>query len=268
MFLSAQTTVHKKAKRRIKIASIPFDLYLLLLHTVSIRPIKVISINLVPSCIFIFKHLSTSHISYMHHRSTNMRFNDSFKLYATVYGVALATVSEVAARIIGPADIRENIKVNKSIVKNKGEECIKLEADIPKNEKGTENVDIGVLGCAEALICLEDDSSSTGARCVDFVEEIRPFSDEPNRLCRNGNSICVYPGTGDNFGTGCCNGYKCEFSEAFGQSVCVDDPCPKLCGKYGSTEGFPACCEGYICVALGYPNMICLDKSFKPPSKE
>ena len=85
-----------------------------------------------------------------------MRFNNSFKLYVTVNGVALTAVSnirEIAARIVGPADIRENMKESKSFVKKKGEECIKLEANISTNQKDTEIVDIGVLGCGDSLIC-------------------------------------------------------------------------------------------------------------------
>ena len=126
-----------------------------------------------------------------------MRFNNSFKLYATAYGVALTAVSdirEVAARIVGPADIRENIKESKSFAKmNKGEECIKIESDISKNEKGTVNVDIGVLGCGEALICLEDETSSTGARCVDFVEvEERVSCSADSELCATDDDCCEY----------------------------------------------------------------------------
>ena len=142
-----------------------------------------------------------------------MRFNNSFKLYATAYGVALTAVSdirEVAARIVGPADIRENIKESKSFAKmNKGEECIKLEADISKNEKDTKNVDIGVLGCGEALICLEDESSSTGARCVDFVEV------EEGDNCAQFMEQCHPPGwiADDDryqFPDCCVDGYTCR----------------------------------------------------------
>ena len=100
-----------------------------------------------------------------------MRRNTSFKLNVSLFGAVLAAVSnirEVSARIVGLADIRENVKESKSFAKmNKGEECIKLEADIPNTKKDTENVDIGVFGCGEALICLEDASSSTGARCLE-----------------------------------------------------------------------------------------------------
>eukprot|EP00956_Cyclotella_meneghiniana_P023969 scaffold47634_cov32-Cyclotella_meneghiniana.AAC.2 len=104
-----------------------------------------------------------------------MLLNTSFKIYAALYVGTLATVlnvREVSARIADSSDIRKNIKESKTFAKNKGEECIKLEADISgnKKKKDIENVDVGVLGCGKALICLEDESSSTGARCVDFVE--------------------------------------------------------------------------------------------------
>ena len=140
-----------------------------------------------------------------------MRFNNSFKFYVSMYGVALTAVSnirDVAARIVGPADIRENIKESKSLVKNKGEECIKLESDISKNEKDIENVDIGVLGCGEALICLEDESSSTGARCVDFVEV------EEGASCVEKWHRCMRS-------SDCCDNYECYISTRI--SVCVPE---------------------------------------------
>ena len=109
-----------------------------------------------------------------------MRLYSSFNFYASIYGIALAAVSnlhDVAARIVGPSDIRENIKESKSFAKmNEGEECIKLEANISKNEKNTENV--GAVGCGEDLICLEDASSSTGARCVDFLKSLKVDEEE------------------------------------------------------------------------------------------
>eukprot|EP00956_Cyclotella_meneghiniana_P023701 scaffold46666_cov54-Cyclotella_meneghiniana.AAC.1 len=102
-----------------------------------------------------------------------MLLNNPFKLYAALRLGTLASilnVGEVSARVVGSSDIRENIKESKSFAKNKGDECIKLEADISGNKKDIENVDVGVLGCGEALICLEDESSSTGSRCVDSEE--------------------------------------------------------------------------------------------------
>ena len=99
-----------------------------------------------------------------------MRLDTYFNFYASVQLAAVSNIRQVAARIVGPADILENIKESKSFVMKKGEECVKLQSGITKNEKDTENVDVGVLGCGETLICLEDESSATGARCVDFVE--------------------------------------------------------------------------------------------------
>ena len=54
-----------------------------------------------------------------------------------------------------------------------------------------ENVDVGVLGCGEALICLEDDSSSTGGRCVDSVEVHEDLDiTENEENCRGYGAIC------------------------------------------------------------------------------
>ena len=144
-----------------------------------------------------------------------MRLYSSFNFYASIYGIALAAVSnlhDVAARIVGPADIHENIMESKSFTKvNEGKECIKLEAGISKKEKSTENV--GAVGCGEDLICLEDASSSTGARCVDFVgvdEEIP---------CIKEGWWCAYrnayiPGQ-------CCEGTRCGVSCNNTGCVCV-----------------------------------------------
>lgn len=130
-----------------------------------------------------------------------MLLHKSFAYYLSLFGAALAAVSsipEVSARIVGPADIHKSIKESKSFPKDKGEECIKLETNNSKNMKeDTEHVDVGVLGCGEALICLEDDSSSTGARCVDFVE-----MDEEGSTCVDKGALCF----GD-----CCDGLKCKF---------------------------------------------------------
>eukprot|EP00956_Cyclotella_meneghiniana_P012609 scaffold17919_cov48-Cyclotella_meneghiniana.AAC.1 len=53
---------------------------------------------------------------------------------------------------------------SKSFTKVKGGECFMFEADTP-NKEAIAVVDIGILGCGEALTYLEDESSSTGARC-------------------------------------------------------------------------------------------------------
>ena len=140
-----------------------------------------------------------------------MRLYSSFNFYASIYGAALIAVSnlhDVAARIVGSSDIRENIKESKSFAKrNKGEECVKLEADVFKTKEDIENVDVGVLGCGEALMCLEDASSSTGARCVDSVEVedgwsggVPSFSGK----CKSLDQLCMLPWDK------CCDGLKCK----------------------------------------------------------
>ena len=130
-----------------------------------------------------------------------MLLNNSFKLHAALCVGTLATllnVREVSARIVGSSDIRENIKESKSFAKNKGEECVKVEADVSGNKKDIENVDAGVLGCGGDLICLEDESSSTGARCVDFVE----VDEEAD--CIAYHQYC------DIDNDKCCEGYVCR----------------------------------------------------------
>ena len=103
-----------------------------------------------------------------------MRFDIAFKHYAALSGAGLVSfssvISDASARLVSSSDIRENIKKSTSFTKVEGEECIKLQEDIVSNKKDIEYVDVGILGCGDALVCLEDASSSTGARCVDFKE--------------------------------------------------------------------------------------------------
>ena len=130
-----------------------------------------------------------------------MRFVMAFKLSTVFSGVPLVAFSSIvgdaSARLVASSDIRENIKESKSFAKSKGEECIKLQTDVSNMKENTEHVDVGVLGCGEALICLEDDSSSTGARCVDFVE-----MDEEGSTCLEEGALC-----GVNIDYDCCDGF-------------------------------------------------------------
>ena len=58
-----------------------------------------------------------------------------------------------------------------TFAKVKGDECIKKldDTDI-SNEEDIKTIDLGILGCGKALTCLEDESSSIGARCVEFED--------------------------------------------------------------------------------------------------
>ena len=83
--------------------------------------------------------------------------------------VAFTNIRNVSARLVASSDVRKQVLESETIAKVKGDECIKLDAGIV-NREDVENIDVGILGCGEALICLEDETSSTGARCVDFEE--------------------------------------------------------------------------------------------------
>ena len=101
-----------------------------------------------------------------------MRLAIAYKLPTVLHGatlVAVTSICDVSARLVATSDIRKQVFESESISKVKGDECIKLNADIV-NREDVENIDLGILGCGEALTCFEDESSSTGARCVDFEE--------------------------------------------------------------------------------------------------
>eukprot|EP00956_Cyclotella_meneghiniana_P041368 scaffold224438_cov33-Cyclotella_meneghiniana.AAC.1 len=108
-----------------------------------------------------------------------MSFNTAFKLSTAFSGVTLVAFSSIhgaTARLAASSDnLREkSIKTSSTIsfTKVKGDECNKFETDITSNkgEVIENNVDVGILACGGDLICLEDESSSTGARCVDSKE--------------------------------------------------------------------------------------------------
>ena len=197
----------------------------------------------------------------------------AFKLSTVFSGVPLVAFSSIvgdaSARLVASSDIRENIKESKSFAKSKGEECIKFETDISNKKEDTENVDVGVLGCGEALICLEDNSSSTGARCVDFVEADEGVS------CRGASRHCS--------AGWCCEGLTClKIQDSFhdnkfqpwqyGQCVIPfeggddDNTCTaagEYCVNWRTYEKYADCCDGTECQYFfdylfgGYGSWIC-----------
>eukprot|EP00956_Cyclotella_meneghiniana_P043850 scaffold290794_cov162-Cyclotella_meneghiniana.AAC.1 len=101
-----------------------------------------------------------------------MKFSTFSPIMASLSGVSLIAVSSIrgiSARLVASSDIRENIKKSTSFTKVKGDECVKFETDIT-NKEVFGNVDVGILGCGKDLICYDDESSSTGSRCVDSKE--------------------------------------------------------------------------------------------------
>ena len=131
-----------------------------------------------------------------------------YKCSAVLLGATLVTftsIGDVSARLVASGDIRKQVLESDTITKVKGDECIKLDAGIV-NREDVEDIDVQILGCGEALACLEDESSSTGARCVDF-EEVS--ADE---------KFCTYVGF-CNSDLDCCGLRKC-FTGLLG-SYCV-----------------------------------------------
>ena len=117
-----------------------------------------------------------------------MRFNIPNNVSAVLLGttlVAFTSIRNASARLVASSDVRKQVLESETIAKVKGDECIKLDAGIV-NREDVENIDVGILGCGEALICLEDETSWTGARCVDFEEA----SVYENASCKNEWEYC------------------------------------------------------------------------------
>ena len=132
-----------------------------------------------------------------------MSFNTAFKLSTALSGVTLIAFSSIhgaTARLAASWDIIREKSSTISFTKVKGDECNKFETDITSNkgEVIENNVDVGILACGGDLICLEDESSSTGARCVDSKEVLV-------------KSACLPDGAWDcGFDFDCCSGHCTE----------------------------------------------------------
>eukprot|EP00956_Cyclotella_meneghiniana_P017735 scaffold29168_cov52-Cyclotella_meneghiniana.AAC.1 len=117
-----------------------------------------------------------------------MSFNTAFKLSTAFSGVTLVAFSSIhgaTARLAASSDIIREKSIKKSstisFTKVKGDECVKFDTDISSNKEVIENyVDVGILACGGDLICLEDESSSTGARCVDSKEVLVKYACLPD----------------------------------------------------------------------------------------
>eukprot|EP00956_Cyclotella_meneghiniana_P016096 scaffold25203_cov36-Cyclotella_meneghiniana.AAC.2 len=104
--------------------------------------------------------------------------------------VVVSSIHDVSARLVASSDILEQpMESVGTFSKVMGDECIK-ELDVAdiSNEEDIKTIDLGILGCGEALTCLEDESSSTGARCVEFDEIDESVS------CSGEWSSCKEPG--------------------------------------------------------------------------
>lgn len=90
-----------------------------------------------------------------------------------------------------------------SITKAEGDECVMLEEDF--FNRG--NVDVDFLGCGEALTCREDETSATGARCVEFEEvdlKCKKTWKQPGCTCVGEMNTGIR--TCDDSGSDCCDG--------------------------------------------------------------
>ena len=86
-----------------------------------------------------------------------------------VLAAAILSIRGVSARLlVASSNIREKTNDGTGFIKVEGEECVKLQNEI-SNERFIGNT--YNYGCEGTLVCLEDESSSTGARCVDVLTE-------------------------------------------------------------------------------------------------
>eukprot|EP00956_Cyclotella_meneghiniana_P034308 scaffold103287_cov53-Cyclotella_meneghiniana.AAC.2 len=119
----------------------------------------------------------------------------TFASLSVAFILAVSSIHDVSARLVASSDIREQAMESVlgvgTFAKVKGDECIKLDAADISNEENIKTIDLGILGCGKALTCLEDESSSTGARCVEFeeVDESVSCSGEWSS-CKNGEKFC------------------------------------------------------------------------------
>ena len=140
-----------------------------------------------------------------------MRLGIPLNISTVLLGATLVTftsIPDVSARLVASSDIRKQVLESDTIIKVKGDECIKLDAGIVNREDG-ENIDVQILGCGEAMTCLEDETSSTGARCVDF-QEVSVYEKES---CTN-SGYCIID-------SDCCDDRKCVPLGVLGSDVCV-----------------------------------------------
>eukprot|EP00956_Cyclotella_meneghiniana_P009372 scaffold12966_cov24-Cyclotella_meneghiniana.AAC.1 len=170
-----------------------------------------------------------------------MRLVIPLKTSAALSGASLLLLSSIrdaSARLVTSSDLREQVMESKSFAKVRGDECFMLEAGTP-NKESVANIDIGILGCGEALTCLEDESSSTGARCVEFEEVdlhcVYEYMEcEKDSDCCDADLVCQdLPGWGSRcsckgLGLGeacqddseCCASYSCSTDTMTGTKKC------------------------------------------------
>ena len=133
-----------------------------------------------------------------------------YKCSAVLLGATLVTftsIGDVSARLVASGDIRKQVLESDTITKVKGDECIKLDAGIV-NTDDVENIDVSIVGCGEALACLKDESSSTGARCVDFDE----VSVDERASCFDKGEFCIID-------SDCCDDLICVWPPNFNMSL-------------------------------------------------
>lgn len=141
------------------------------------------------------------HSSRPPYRSTKMfKLSTAIALLASL--VTFSSIPDVSARLAGSSDIRENIDKSVSITKAEGDECVMLEEDI--FNKGS--VDVDFLGCGEALTCREDETSATGARCVEFEEVDLKCIGNLKQGCTCTGEMNTGIRTCDDSGSDCCDG--------------------------------------------------------------
>ena len=118
--------------------------------------------------------------------------------------VAFTSIRDVSARLVASSDIHKQVLESETmtIMKVKSDECIKLDEGIV-NREDAENIVVRIVGCGEGLTCLEDESSTTGARCVDFEE----VSVNEKASCLSSHMECSDD-------SDCCDDMKCVWRMA------------------------------------------------------
>ena len=151
-----------------------------------------------------------------------MRFSSiSSFTFASVSGAAITTsltARDVLASVQNDGS-RAALKSRRAIDSKAGDECVKF-SSLKSGVDQTAAVDMGILGCSQGFICLDDDTSSTGSRCA--------IVDKTARRLEVTKEACVHADGS--------TGYKCEggynsYAKSY-QGACYDTDKTKVgCGS-------------------------------------
>ena len=146
-----------------------------------------------------------------------MKLSVSSASFAASFSALIPKLSSVVmASVVDAAYENTNDQAAEKNIESRslGEECSFASSGLRRNE-----ADTGILGCAEDLVCVEDDSSSLGGLCISAV-------DTDHRDLETCTTKCT--------GLQACKGLSQEFIDSnIGEGSC--------CGNYACSRGETIC---------------------------